>query len=247
MEKTTAEHGDGKPAPEIKTTDLDQTTVLIAFFVVLITCVLLYIFRKKRAARTDFLLTGVCDSGKTLLFSQLVINKGRETFTSISENIGWYQCGRGSVKVLDLPGHERLRSKFFDKYKSQAKGIVYVVDSATLQKDVRDVADYLYTILADNATSSSAILILCNKQDEPLAKGSAVIKALLEKELNVIRSTRASKLESVDSSRDSTNSFLGKQGKDFEFAHLPQNVQILESSAKKNELNHLRDWIDRIV
>lgn len=38
MEKTTAEHGDGKPAPEIKTTDLDQTTVLIAFFVVLITC-----------------------------------------------------------------------------------------------------------------------------------------------------------------------------------------------------------------
>lgn len=42
---------------------------------------------------------------------------------------------------------------------------------------------YLYTILADNATSSSAILILCNKQDEPLAKGSAVIKALLEKEL----------------------------------------------------------------
>lgn len=42
---------------------------------------------------------------------------------------------------------------------------------------------FLYTILADQATSSVPVLILCNKQDETLAKGSSVIKTLLEKEM----------------------------------------------------------------
>lgn len=42
---------------------------------------------------------------------------------------------------------------------------------------------YLYTILADSALSGTPILILCNKQDETMAKGSVVIQTLLEKEL----------------------------------------------------------------
>lgn len=46
-----------------------------------------------------------------------------------------------SVKVVDIPGHERLRYKYFDKYKNSAKGLVYVIDSANIQKDIRDVAE----------------------------------------------------------------------------------------------------------
>lgn len=42
---------------------------------------------------------------------------------------------------------------------------------------------FLYTILADNGTSSTPVLIVCNKQDETMAKGETVVKALLEKEL----------------------------------------------------------------
>lgn len=42
---------------------------------------------------------------------------------------------------------------------------------------------YLYTILAEQSVSRVPFLIACNKQDEALAKGSAVVKALLEKEL----------------------------------------------------------------
>lgn len=42
---------------------------------------------------------------------------------------------------------------------------------------------YLYTILADSNVSSVPILIACNKQDETFAKGSSVVKTLLEKEL----------------------------------------------------------------
>lgn len=90
-----------------------------------------------------------------------------------------------SLRIIDIPGHERLREKFFDKYKSIARGIVFVIDSVTLQKDVRDVAEYLYNILADNIVSSTtpSILILCNKQDVSLAKGPNAVKSILEKEL----------------------------------------------------------------
>lgn len=69
---------------------------------------------------------------------------GRETFTSISENIGDYQAeDSGKVlRVIDIPGSERLRGRFFDQYKKSTKGIVFVIDSVTVQKYIRDVAEY---------------------------------------------------------------------------------------------------------
>lgn len=37
--------------------------------------------------------------------------------------------------------------------------------------------------MADPSVASVPFLIACNKQDETLAKGSAIVKALLEKEM----------------------------------------------------------------
>lgn len=45
------------------------------------------------------------------------------------------------LKVIDVPGHERVRQRFFDTYKSTARGIVFVLDSFGLNKDIRDVAE----------------------------------------------------------------------------------------------------------
>lgn len=88
-------------------------------------------------------MTGLCEAGKTATFSQLLFNELRETFTSISENSGYYSIDGTSkiVQVVDIPGHERLRNRFVDQYKRIAKGIVYVVDSANIQKEIRDVAE----------------------------------------------------------------------------------------------------------
>lgn len=89
------------------------------------------------------MLTGLCEAGKTATFSQLLFNELRETFTSISENSGSYaNDGSGKdVPVIDIPGHERLRNRFVDQYKRTAKGIVYVVDSVSVQREIRDVAE----------------------------------------------------------------------------------------------------------
>lgn len=48
---------------------------------------------------------------------------------------------QGSLQIVDVPGHERVRDQLFDKYKAGARGIVFILDSVTLQKDVRDVAE----------------------------------------------------------------------------------------------------------
>lgn len=87
-------------------------------------------------------------------------------------------------------------------YKNSTKAFVYVIDSSTVQKEIKDAAEYvdvvslerskinfsllhsfLYTLLADKALSSVPVLVLCNKQDETMSKGQSVIEQLLEKEM----------------------------------------------------------------
>jgi signal recognition particle receptor subunit beta len=85
---------------------------------------------------------------------------------------------------------------------------MFVIDSETVETDLCDVAEYeiyknlnhknylifihfrlLYRILTDVTLQSnkSKIIVLCNKQDKLMAKGSEVIKTLLEKELYVFK------------------------------------------------------------
>lgn len=46
-----------------------------------------------------------------------------------------------SLTIYDVPGHERIRYAAFEKIKNVTGGIVFLVDSATIQKDVRDAAE----------------------------------------------------------------------------------------------------------
>lgn len=59
---------------------------------------------------------------------------------------------------------------------------------------------------------------------------------------NLVRRTRSSQLQSIDNS-ESKSVFLGREGQDFDFSHLKQNVQVLGCSAKANDLKNLADWI----
>ncbi|CAH1638121.1 unnamed protein product [Spodoptera littoralis] len=227
---------------------------LLSVIVLLFTLVFWWFFSRRRQVRKSVLLMGLSDSGKTLLFVRLAYSQYRQTFTSMKENVEEYLTSNDALKIVDLPGQERLRNKFFEQYKNSAKSIVYVVDSVTIQKEIRDVAEYLYTILSDPVVQSysTPVLILCNKQDQPLAKGAQVIKSLLEKEINLVRVTKSSQLQSVDPSQGNNSTYLGKIGKDFEFSHLSNRVEIAESSANTGDddtpadIKSLQDWISKL-
>lgn len=64
---------------------------------------------------------------------------------------------------------------------------IAVFDYLNTKITIKIVFRYLYTILSDKSITSHLpqILILCNKQDLHMAKGSSVIKVLLEKEMYV--------------------------------------------------------------
>lgn len=91
----------------------------------------------------------------------------------------------------------------------RSRGIVFVVDSAIFQKEVRDVAEFLYVLLTDAviARNAPALIVACNKQgnsfplslpcvpaaiithrcvcpaDVTMAKSAKLIQQQLEKEL----------------------------------------------------------------
>ncbi|CAF97416.1 unnamed protein product [Tetraodon nigroviridis] len=163
--------------------------LVVALAVVVITCVFLKYFLTSKTVRSAVLLVGLCDSGKTLLFTRLLSGKFKRTQTSITDNSAPYKVksDRGNTwTLIDLPGHDSLRHQYLEKFKSAARGIVFVVDSAIFQKEVRDVAEFLYVLLTDAviARNAPALLVACNKQDITMAKSAKLIQQQLEKELN---------------------------------------------------------------
>jgi signal recognition particle receptor subunit beta len=105
-----------------------------------------------RRKRSSLLLVGSSGAGKTALFSRLTDGSrdGQSTLCattpSMAENVaalrlGKHGRGAGASRVVDLPGHPRLRSRL-DGYAADARGLVFVVDGreGAFLPGVRDVA-----------------------------------------------------------------------------------------------------------
>lgn len=83
-----------------------------------------------------------------------------------------------------MPGHERLRLRYTD-YLPVTRGIVFVVDSVTITRQVRAVSEYLYQVLAQKQVQSQHIpvLVACNKTDIVTALNKEKIQERLETEM----------------------------------------------------------------
>ncbi|XP_050715490.1 signal recognition particle receptor subunit beta-like [Eriocheir sinensis] len=236
--------------PELTEENMMWAQVAAAVLVGLVTLVLLWRLLRGSSKRRGVLLMGLCESGKTQMFSQLCHGVDVLSVTSVKESAGTYITGKKSLTLYDLPGHERIRYSMFDKVKKLARGVIFVVDSSTIQKDVRDVAEFLYNVLCDGMVQSgvSRVLVVCNKQDLTLARAARLIQKTLEKEMSLLRVTKASQLQSVGEGSNN-NSFLGKQGQDFEFSHLgSMKVEFVEAVAKGGEnLTPITSWLQQVA
>lgn len=229
-----------------------QFPIFVAIAVVLATAFIFLIlwYLKKGSRRQAVLICGPCDSGKTLLFSQMLNNTKVETFTSMKENIGVLNVPGNGKKpvVIDLPGHERIRYKCLDKQKDSAMGIIYLLDAATITKGIRDATEFLFRILSDPTIYSNRtpVLVICNKQDMDKAKAAAVIERELAKEIGLLRETHAGNLQGTDGSTVN-QIFLGKRDKDFSFADLKAPVDFCETSVlNEDNLDQVQAWISSI-
>lgn len=104
--------------------------------------------------------------------------KENEELLSVKDN-------RATVTLVDVPGFDRLRAQFWDRLKSRALSVVYVIDSVNFMSNLHNFADLLYQYLSDDFVINNRIpfLVACNKQDDERSKSAKFISTQLEKEL----------------------------------------------------------------
>ena len=145
------------------------------------------------------LLTGACGGGKTAMFQTL--RSGEvfldRTVTSMDVNearieVRSEKLGKSKrARLVDLPGHPRLRAKL-DRYANGAKAIVFVVDAVDFTSQRRAVAEHLFEILSHPAVQKRRcpIMIACNKSEKITAHPADFVRKRLEKEIEALRTTR---------------------------------------------------------
>ncbi|KAI7817796.1 signal recognition particle receptor beta subunit-domain-containing protein [Gamsiella multidivaricata] len=200
---------------------------------------------RKRNSKNTILLTGLPFAGKTAIHYMINFDKNVETVTSIKENEADVVLteGKSPIHIVDIPGHERLRFKF-SEFMPIARAVVFVVDSSTVARQTRILAEYLYDILADKFAQSERmpVLIACNKSDLLTSFKKERIQSLLEVEINKLRQTRTAALD-TQGSEGNENVFLGFEGKNFSFQDLENEVEFIECSAENKDIESIKDWM----
>ncbi|KAJ2455309.1 hypothetical protein EV183_000845 [Coemansia sp. RSA 2336] len=188
-------------------------------------------------------ITGLMSTGKTALwchlrFSQTSVKSAAPmTQTSMALNIAEAFVNETRALLVDVPGHQKFH---FDRTTqlSQASAVVFVVDSARVAQDIREAAECLYDVLANQHVQEKEVpvLVVCNKQDDPLALANTRVQGLLEEEIDRLRGSRQAGLDSVqdaagdDAAEERARDFLGFEGKRFAFEDVVSPVQFNEAT-----------------
>jgi len=223
---------------------VDFSPSLIIFFTIvvlfLLKLVLSWTSKKKRNAR-DILILGCCDTGKTSLFLKLcspesngsTVSSQRANETSISILLDNKPT---LVKVIDFPGHNRLRDGV-QKYLNDVAGIIFLVDANVDRVEFTQSADYLYYLFTDKTINKYQIPIhvACNKSEMLTHRKAEDIKQILESELSLIRDSQSSQPGRQDV--DEQPIFLGIEGQKFKMDQLEFEVDFSNISIKDDNMN----------
>lgn len=214
-----------------------QFVSLLSLFVGISTIILSCWWFKRRQQPfkhhgTSLLLCGISNSGKTQLFHRLTSTTDQNITYSTKIHHGimtldYLSTDRPIIKVhvIDLPGD--FRRSDLHAYRTTVKGIIFVIDSTRIDKEIEQVSDYLYAILCeeDFRQRRLPLLIFCNKQDlDQQYHDLQTICQLLEDQLTIKRQ----KLSSLN--RD--DQAIGRLGKEnFQFDDIKDiRVEFVEGS-----------------
>lgn len=233
---------------------LDEMTLLIIMMVAtLVVTAALYVFRLMFARRGSLVvLAGPSNAGKTFLYYQLrhgSVHNG--TVASMQENVGTCEiigsAGKpvGSVKVVDVPGHHKLRHRL-EEYLRDAKAVVFVVDSIDITPHKVEAAEQLYDVLTNPAVARGKVpvLLACNKMDqEEQAHSVEFIKRTIEKQLDAMRRTKTSLTGDAGGAAAAAAQLLGKTDKPFTLAAVRNPVTFASISALKGQLADVHKFL----
>ncbi|CAE6495616.1 unnamed protein product [Rhizoctonia solani] len=179
---------------------IGSRTALIAVSLVLAVLIaFIFSFTKRRPSSrgTSVLILGPTDAGKTAVYSTLAFGRAIPTHTSIQSNSTLYTTSHGrTLRLVDVPGHPRLRDQFTDHLEDTA-AVVFVVDSSSVARNGAAVAEHLHSVLRALSTlpasrAAPQLLIHAHKSDL-VQKNQAIsrVTAVLERELEKRRAAQA--------------------------------------------------------
>ncbi|KAI1811182.1 signal recognition particle receptor beta subunit-domain-containing protein [Poronia punctata] len=194
--------------------------------------------------------------------------------------------------LVDTPGHGKLRGTALSQILSNSKnprpipttttttttsgllgdpstlkGIIYVLDAATLEESLADAATYLYDLLlalqrragsgkSSKPPSAIDVLVAANKMDLFTALPATLVKSNLENELGKIRLSRSkglldSGVGADDVGSEEQDAWLGEYGSEkFSFAQLREfdvEVEVVGGSVLEGKVDKWWDWITKRI
>eukprot|EP00045_Choanoeca_perplexa_P002573 m.25341 g.25341 ORF g.25341 m.25341 type:complete len:239 (+) comp11588_c0_seq1:36-752(+) len=237
---------------------MDALTLAIVAAVVVVLAIGAFVaFGLKKAVKKDkVLLLGCKGAGKTTLFLRLVHQLfNKKTTTSIEVNEASYQLNDDTtIRIVDIPGHPRLAENLLNEHAVEAQALVFIIDSAVFNKDVRQVAELLYTVLTHPSLVDIPVLLLCNKQDIVTAAKNRSVVAKLEKELTQLRTTARTSVGDTAGEDDQGPLELGDETTDaFKFEQLSNRIDFEETSLKDQSEkcqasdNIVLNWMKQVI
>ncbi|KAI1410073.1 P-loop containing nucleoside triphosphate hydrolase protein [Hypoxylon sp. FL1857] len=171
--------------------------------------------------------------------------------------------------LVDTPGHGKLRNQhaMTQIASSTLRGIVYVLDAASLDDSLADTAAYLYDVLLALQKRTGAgktsktpneihVLIAANKLDLFTALPASLVKSNLEGELGRIRQSRSKGLLDSGVGVDEVGSeeqddWLGQYGSEkFSFGQMREfdiEVDVIGGSVLEGKVDKWWDWISKRI
>ena len=116
---------------------------------------------------TRVLLAGLKNTGKTLLYTQLVGQPAPRVYvpTESSNESDVVLVGRGhKLHVTDVSGDFFYRRQW-DAYYDRTDGVVFLIDASTLNKHMQEAATAFWMLMSDKRMSHVPVLVLVNKCD----------------------------------------------------------------------------------
>ncbi|KAL7283595.1 hypothetical protein ACG7TL_003030 [Trametes sanguinea] len=183
------------PASVLTSQMLPLVAIVLAALLVAVSVLLA---RRKSAKKGDaVILAGYADAGKTAILTTLAYQQTLPTHASMQTNAALVALpsSRKAIRVIDVPGHPRIRGQF-QEHMSEAKALAFVVDSSTVSRNGAAVAEHLHMIMhaltsLPPSRETPSLLIIAHKCD--LLKGTATasaeqlainrVRSILEREL----------------------------------------------------------------
>ncbi|TFK63225.1 hypothetical protein BDN72DRAFT_847800 [Pluteus cervinus] len=270
-----------EPTPEVASLvgPFSTQTLLVASLslaVLVITLVTLLGRRKASSKGTALLLVGAPDAGKTSILSALYSGRRLQTHTSLqpSSSLVSLLDSKKTWKVIDIPGHPRVRDHYRE-HLEEAKVVAFVVDTSTISRNGSAVAEHLHLILhsltsVPPSQKPPSLLIIAHKTDLMRTPASATsastvsitrVKTILERELDRRRVAQlggvgveglgeeegASEMGGLECSGDSGGAFRFAEWEGGEVAFVGSYISLGPNAAASDDEKKVDEDADGLV